>query len=122
MIKQKIDLEAYEWTIYVNVLCDNEDLDNIVKDLLSIDCNAEQTAEIHDYFADEERNKGVTYTNIPRKTSMVLVGKTTSSDEFINTLTHELFHVVVHICTTHGIDLEGEEPCYIMGKLCQATI
>lgn len=32
---------------------------------------------------------------------------------------HELLHVVAHICEQDGIDMMSEEPCYMMGSLCE---
>ena len=32
---------------------------------------------------------------------------------------HELFHVVAHVCGNDGIDMQEEEPCYIIGELCE---
>lgn len=37
----------------------------------------------------------------------------------INTIGHELLHVVAHICEQDGIDMLSEEPCYMMGSLCE---
>lgn len=39
--------------------------------------------------------------------------------QFINTTGHELLHVVAHICEQDGIDMLSEEPCYMMGSLCE---
>lgn len=54
------------------------------------------------------------------------MGKSISSFEkyvhdgsIINTIGHELLHVVSHICEQDGIDMLGEEPCYMMGSLCE---
>lgn len=120
MRKQRIYLESYDWTVLIGLV--HDDNEDIPTELLKIGCEYDKVAEIHDYFSDGILNKGVTYTNIPNKTNLVLIGDSSSEEEFINSLTHELFHVVIHICSSKGIDLEGEEPCYLMGKLCQATI
>lgn len=42
-----------------------------------------------------------------------------SNGSIINTIGHELLHVVSHICEQDGIDMLSEEPCYMMGSLCE---
>lgn len=32
---------------------------------------------------------------------------------------YEHLHVAAHICEQDGIDMMSEEPCYIMGSLCE---
>lgn len=66
-------------------------------------------------------NTGLTYSNLAGRKSVVAVSRTTTEYEFVNTVTHEMFHVVTHICESLGIDLKDEEPCYMMGWLCQAV-
>lgn len=42
-----------------------------------------------------------------------------SDGSIINTIGHEFLHVVAHICEQDGIDMLSEEPCYMMGSLCE---
>ena len=50
---------------------------------------------------------------------MLAVGKCEADGSIINTIGHELLHVVAHICEQDGIDMMSEESCYIMGSLCE---
>ena len=50
---------------------------------------------------------------------LLAIGKCESDGSIINTIGHELLHVVAHICEQDGIDMLSEEPCYIMGSLCE---
>ena len=47
------------------------------------------------------------------------IGECESDGSIINTIGHELLHVVAHICEQDGIDMLSEEPCYMMGSLCE---
>lgn len=59
---------------------------------------------------------GSRYGNGDSYEIIVLIGPTTSGDEFQNTLVHELHHVAVAIASSLGIDLESETPAYIAGN------
>lgn len=61
-------------------------------------------------------NCGFTYSNAYRKRAVVLIGPTTSGSEFVNTLSHELYHLSVAIADNLGIDLLGERPAYMIGE------
>ena len=50
---------------------------------------------------------------------MIAIGECESDGSIINTIGHELLHVVAHICEQDGIDMLSEEPCYMMGMLCE---
>ena len=50
---------------------------------------------------------------------MLAIGKCESDGSIINTIGHELLHVVAHICEQDGIDMMSEEQRYMMGALCE---
>ena len=60
-------------------------------------------------------NTGFTFTNPYERVALIAIGPTTSGDEFIDTLTHELHHLSVAITDSLGIDLDSETPAYITG-------
>lgn len=60
-------------------------------------------------------NCGFTYTNTNRRRGVVLIGPTTSGNEFLDTLVHEMYHLSVAIADNLGIDLLGESPAYLIG-------
>jgi hypothetical protein len=66
-------------------------------------------------------NKGITYSNIDTRKTIVVIGWTTSKSEYTNSLTHEMLHVVQHISEQFLINMYTEEPCYLLGSLCQAA-
>lgn len=50
----------------------------------------------------------------------MVIGMASDVSQYLNTIAHEALHVVQHVCDRMGIDLNGEEPCYIMGGLVQS--
>ena len=49
----------------------------------------------------------------------MVIGLTTSSEEFQNTLDHEKGHLVMHIAEAYNIDPYGEEYQYLSGEVGQ---
>lgn len=71
-------------------------------------------------FWDKEKvDRGLTYSSLSERRSVLAIGKCESDGSIINTIGHELLHVVAHICEQDGIDMLSEEPCYMMGSLCE---
>ena len=69
-----------------------------------------------------EANKGITYSNVKKKKTVVVIGWTSSRSEHMNSLSHEMLHVVQHISEVFMINMYGEEACYLLGGLVQASI
>lgn len=68
-----------------------------------------------------EPNKGITYSNVDTRKTVVVIGWTTSKAEYMNSLSHEMLHVVQHISEQFLINMYGEEACYLLGGLVQAS-
>lgn len=64
-----------------------------------------------------EANKGIAYSNVDVRKSVVVIGWTTSKAEYMNSLCQELLHVVQHISELFLINMYGEEACYLLGGL-----
>lgn len=121
MISQEIYLEKYDWTIFVYYGANQQNADEVCNTLKKIGCSEKAIGEAMEHFLRGSENAGLTYSNTAERKSVVAISKTTSAEEFVNTVTHEMFHVVCHICGALGIDLNSEEPCYLMGWLCQSV-
>ena len=62
-----------------------------------------------------ENNTGFTVTDPSSFLALVVIGPTTSGEEFINTLVHEVYHLASAIASSLGVNLRGEVPAYIAG-------
>ena len=69
------------------------------------------------FLRDMKPNTAVTYSNTNRKKSIVIIGKTTSAEEFANSLIHERKHLESHICQEYNIDPYSEEAAYLSGDI-----
>lgn len=89
MIRQDIDINGY-WTI---------------------------TVVYNVYLGD--KNTGFTYTDSYRRYSIVGISRTTSQEQFINTIVHEAKHVQSHICKYYNVDEDSEDAAYLIGYIVQ---
>ena len=117
MIVQDIYLEDYDWSIRVYYAVHEYFISNILIDLLDIDCDEESFFKIKGLMETGKDNIGFTYTNTEMRASLMLIGKTDSSDEFQDTFDHEKGHLVMHISSALGIDPYSEEYQYLAGEV-----
>jgi hypothetical protein len=117
MIVQYIYLEDYDWSIRVYYAVHEYFISNILIDLLDIDCDEESFFRIKGLMETGKDNIGFTYTNTEMGASLMLIGKTDSSDEFQDTFDHEKGHLVMHISSALGIDPYSEEYQYLAGEV-----
>ena len=117
MIVQDIYLEDYDWSIRVYYAVHEYFISNILIDLLDIDCDEESFFRIKRLMETGKDNIGFTYTNTEMGASLMLIGKTDSSDEFQDTFDHEKGHLVMHISSALGIDPYSEDYQYLAGEV-----
>lgn len=119
MIRRIIDLPKYDWSIVCFIGYHPTDAHEICHALSDIGCNGNPLLEAYEHLIKESTDRGLTYSNLSERKSVLAIGKCKSDGSIINTIGHELLHVVAHICEQYGIDMLSEEPCYIMGSLCE---
>lgn len=64
-------------------------------------------------------NNGITYSSSEHRATVSVWAMATSPYEYLNLITHELHHLSVQIASMNGLDLEGEDVCYINGDIAQ---
>lgn len=117
MIVQDIYLEDYDWSIRVYYAVHEYFISNILIDLLDINCDEESFFKIKGLMETGKDNIGFTYTNTEMRASLMLIGKTDSSDEFQDTFDHEKGHLVMHISSALNIDPYSEDYQYLAGEV-----
>lgn len=97
----------------------SHDVDVVRRKLQGMGCEGAPLEEACEHLSEGVMNRGVTYTNLSLRRTVVCVGRASSEGEFMNTLAHELLHVVGHVMEYWGVELDSEEACYLMGGLAQ---
>lgn len=121
MIEQEIYLERFDWTIRVYYNVKDKDCSIIRKSLLKLGCKGEPLDDACNLIMENKPNKGITYSNIDKHQTVVSVGFTVEESEFVNSVSHEMLHVVQHIAEKFSLDPKREDVCYLIGSLMQAV-
>ncbi len=122
MIKQEFFIDDPPWKVYVYYDYALDNLNEVIDTLYKINFPKHYITRAYTILKQTNVNCGFTYTNLKNKTTLIVITKTTSPGEFINSLVHEIFHLVNHISKVYNIDLDAEEPCYLAGDIAQKAL
>ena len=114
MIIDKFSIYNWEVTILYECTCD--DIDYIIRILKDINCPNKYIKEALNNLQTCNLNIGLTYSNTNLQSSVIVVNKTSSFAQLINTIAHEYFHLICHISKILEIEDE-EELAYLNGNL-----
>ena len=114
MIKDSFSI--YNWDVVILYECTCDDIDYIIDTLKRIKCPNKFIKEAINNLETCNLNIGLTYSNISLKSSVIVINKTSSFPELINTIAHEYYHLICHI--SKGLEIEDEEKlAYLNGDL-----
>ena len=119
MIRQDVYLERWDWYVIVYYAVDTYYMDEILEELEMIGCT--YADEIEEDLTQHPYNNGLTYSNMRRRISIVVIGLTETPDEFQNTYDHEKGHLAMHIAEEDRMDVFGEEFQYLAGEIGKQT-
>lgn len=112
----KDNFHIYNWKVTVLYECSCEDIDYIIETLKEINCPNKYIKEALYNLKSCNLNIGLTYSNLNQKSSVIVVNKTSSFAQLINTIAHEYFHLICHI--SKALEIEDEEElAYLNGDL-----
>lgn len=114
---QLVYLDKYDWLIKVFYLIEDPDIEGILDELDSIDCEPEAFYKAAEMLEEEKLNQGFTYTDYDKHVTIMVIGETSSADEFFNTFIHEVGHAAEHIATYYDIKSYSEELQYLTGDI-----
>lgn len=117
MIKEVFFIE--DWKVTIFIADSKQNVEEVITALYNLGCTYEGALEAYDNMVNIKRNIGFTYSNLNKKESMIFIGFQTSYSQLINTIIHESRHLQQHIALIKGYDQNGEEVCYLIGKIGQ---
>lgn len=103
--------------LVVNV--DFSDIESILDDVHEIKADRKISEKIYDLFKKEKENVGFTFSKSNNRKSILVIGNSSDSKSFLNTFTHEITHLAVHISKRLNIPFTGEEFCYLVGEIAE---
>lgn len=119
MIRQDIYLSDWDWYVMIFYAVDTYYMDQILDELENIGCT--YVGEIEEDLTVNPYNNGLTYSNLKRRVSIMVIGLTETPDEFQNTYDHEKGHLAMHIAEEDNIAVFGEEFQYLTGEIGKQT-
>lgn len=118
MIYRRLNIGSWDCHFFFAVK-DYEEED-IIDLLYDLDAPDWVIVEVSRKIRRSELNEGFTYANGQAHEALVVIGPTSSGEEYIDTLVHEVHHLAVAIASSVGVDLESETPAYIAGDSARA--
>lgn len=98
----------YNWNIIILYEATCNDIDFIIQTLMDINCPKYYIEKALDNLERCKLDTGLTYSNLKLKSSVIVINKTSSFNQLINTISHEYYHLICHISKTLNIKDEEE--------------
>lgn len=121
MIRQRFELPRYGWSIYAYYVVTRPNADEILDALARIGCGGEDLRRAYENLISGKLDTGLTYSNRDTRETVMVIAKTSSAKEFLQSYKHETGHLQSHIAQTFGIDPHGEELQYIGDDIVEET-
>jgi Zn-dependent peptidase ImmA (M78 family) len=102
------EFSIYNWKITVLYETTCDDIDIIIETLMDINCPKNYINRALDNLEECKLNSGLTYSNLRLKSSVIVINKTSSFSQLINTVAHEYYHLICHISAILKIKDEEE--------------
>lgn len=119
MIVSDYHIKRYGWRFRVYYAVTTYWAREIMEDLASIGCHGRQLMRAKSSLLSGDLNTGITYSNLDKRESVMVISLTSSPEEFLNSWEHEKKHLARHIERAFGIDPYGEEAAYLEGTIAQ---
>lgn len=117
---ERRDLKIGRWQVEFYFAVDGYDIDVLLDRLFDFGASGSTMRQALELMDSGDLNTGFTFSNPYDRVSLVAIGPTSSSEEFIDTLVHEIHHLAVAIAESLGVDLESETPAYVAGDSAKA--
>lgn len=117
MIRQRIYLDRWDWSLTVYYEAGPEDAGRILFDLDRLGAGRQELFRAERNLRGGSPNTGLTFTSSEMRESMTVIGHTTDAAQFQDTLDHEKGHLAIHIGRALGLDPYGEEVQYLSGEI-----
>lgn len=107
-VRQHLKMDKFDWCITIHYMVNEAQKREIVRELQNMGCEGTTLESIQRNLKDAKEDTGFTYSNFDRRCSVIVIHKSSSIGEFINTFEHEKNHVEMHICEALDINPYSE--------------
>lgn len=122
MISKELFIEKYDWTLYIHyaVTCYHKQI--IMNELMDVNAPIHLMGRVEKNIDKCDMNTGFTYSNCKQRETVTVIGLHSSCAQFLNSLEHELRHLVDDIAKTYDLDMGGEDVAYLTGDINEMII
>ena len=113
----EFDIPQYGWRVKTYFAVTQYNTEDIVGDLIDIDCPTNIVDRVTENLLHQEMDTGFTYSNKKNRSTIMVIGLTSHPAEFLNSFEHELRHLVDDIASVVGIDTNSEAVAYLTGDI-----
>lgn len=117
MIRQEIYIKDYNWVVHAFYAVTEYYVEDIMDYLWELGCDAHKAKQAYENMTSGQMNNGLCYSNYAKKESVLVIAKTTSAEEFTNSMFHELTHLQSHIAQVFHLSPTDEEVAYLTGDV-----
>lgn len=118
MIHYEVYFDKYRWSVEVFIILSRPDIAEIMSAVKRAGGSKEVIESAHANLM-EDFDSGFTYSSPKYRKSIMVINRSSSMEQFINTYNHEKNHVEMHICEELDIDPYSEEAAYLSGNMAQ---
>lgn len=117
MKHQRIYIEDYDWVVDVFYDTVAEDAEMILKYLRRLGCSGGDYIHSRNNLRSGDMDTGLTYSDNRKRESVMVIGRSSTLAEFLNSWQHEMTHLQRHICQAFWINPYSEEAAYLAGDI-----
>lgn len=119
MIRQDLYIEEYDWCVTVFYCVSRRWTREVMEELAAAGCSGDSLRDAWAILVKDDRNTGLTYSSFPLRRSVMVISRTSSPEEFMNSWDHEKGHLVKHVARCFVLDPFGEKVQYLSGRVAQ---
>ena len=119
MIRQEFHISKLDWRVYAYYAVNGYYADEILSRMKQIGCSEKMLLEAGENMTSGNMDTGVTYSNHVYRSTVMVIGVSSSDRQFFNSLLHELRHLEDDLGNMNGIGLDGEEIAYLSGYIAE---
>lgn len=117
MISHEVYIPKIRWQVHIYYAVTGYHAPPILADLVEIDCPPKLMKRIAENLRSGRMDTGFTYSNKQLRCTVMVVGQHSSPAQFLNSLEHELRHLVDDVSDAMNIPVRGEAVAYLTGDI-----
>lgn len=119
MIRATLYIPEHDWIVHCYFAVDCYYTYEILDMMRRVGADSKTLERAHKNLISGELDSGLCYSNSKERETVWVTSLTSSPDEFMNSLVHEIRHLQQHIAKEFGMDEDSEDVCYLCGYIAQ---